>query len=114
MSYQTRSYQIGTKYYTEVIFQGEVSAGAAFPGTPITALMPGKMRVMISVTSATYVQMSIIYYNGTTQTGYIAGGNELNANTLYYYEFAASPGSQIQFIASANTTVTLYVQFESG
>jgi len=113
-TYTTRSYQIGSKYYLEVVFQGAVSAGAAFPGTPITTLLPGKMKVMISVSSATTMQMTIIYYNGTTQTGYLNSGNELSANALYYYKFAASPGAQIQFTASANTTVTLYVLFESG
>jgi len=114
-SYTTRSYQIGSKYYLEVVFQGAVSAGAAFPGTPITAPnIPGKMRVTIVVDSPAYVQMSAIYWNGTVQTGYLNAGNELDANVLYYYEFPASPGMQVQFTASANTTVTLYVQFESG
>jgi len=103
----------GRKKYDIYYVTGSVSANTAFPSTAITVLHPGMMYLLISVSGAAYLQMTITLPTGQSQTSYLAGGNQLNANTWYYYEFPATPGMQIQFVSSAAVNVFIVMEFES-
>jgi len=102
----------GRKRYDIYYITGSVSANTAFPSTAITAAHPGRAYLLISLSGAAYLQMTITLPNGTSQTSYINGGNELAADTWYEFEFPVSPGMQIQFVSSAAVNVFIEVLIE--
>ena len=103
----------GRKRYDIYYITGSVSANTAFPSTPITAERPGRMYLLISVSGAAYLQLTITLPTGQSQSSYLAGGNQLNANTWYEFDFPATTGMQIQFVSSAAVNVFIIVVFES-
>ena len=108
--YVSQQFSLNGKRYIIINFVGSVSAGAAFPSTPITVPYPGKMSIMILVGATSLVQMVITLPNGTTAAGYLASGNQIPANTWYTAEdIVIQPGMQIQFVVSNSTNVAMFV-----
>ena len=108
--YTAQPFSYNGKGYLLVVFAGPVSAGVAFPGTPITVPYPGKMSIMMVIGATSYVQMVITLPNGTAVAGYLNSGNQLAANSLYTFsDLVIQPGMQIQFTVSNSTNVAMFV-----
>src|SRR5579875_1626192 len=92
-----------------------VSANTNIFSSNLSASASGRLRILISVSSATTVSLILTPSGSTTSySATLNGGNNLSAGAWYEFDFPVISGDQINFQVGAAVTVTIRVILVAG
>ncbi|WHA35260.1 hypothetical protein SPV3_ORF30 [Sulfolobus polyhedral virus 3] len=91
------------------------SANTNIFSSNLSASASGRLRILISVSSATTVSLILTPSGSTTSySATLNGGNNLSAGAWYEFDFPVISGDQINFQVGASVTVTIRVILVAG